>query len=47
MTKDVTVIEVEDFELEREIYLCWTEKYLSPTVSKAKDFIIDNFTQNE
>lgn len=48
MNKNVNIVKVRDFPLERKIYLCWTDdKYLSPTAIKTRDFIIKNFILTE
>lgn len=48
MSKHVNIVKVQDFSLERKIYLCWTDdKYLSPPAIKTRDFIIKNFILSE
>jgi DNA-binding transcriptional LysR family regulator len=44
MHKHVNTVKICNFPLEREIYLCWTDKYSSPAAIKIRDFIIKNFS---
>lgn len=48
MNNHVATVKIRDRVLNRMIYMCWTDdKYMSPTVIKARDFIIKNFAIHE
>ncbi|WP_326910168.1 LysR family transcriptional regulator [Sedimentibacter sp. MB31-C6] len=45
MSNQIVTVKIRDCVLERKIYMHWTnEKYMSPTVIKTRDFIINNYT---